>query len=169
MREVVWWVRVRGNVVWELWVSQGYWGWVYGWELVRMLCFRWEFGEAECTECICMFINFCRKRVLYFCRVYKIFLAKLEFYTVMFIKYRVLKTWFLLCRNRVLKTRDLCGHFNPISKFIASTKWISKTRFLIRSRVLETRDVSFLKYLKRCITYYIDAPHQSTLQIPSIF
>ena len=83
------------------------------------------------------------------------------------IKSRVLKTWFLLCRNRVFKTRDLCRHFKPSQQFTASAKRVSKTRFLIRSWVLETQDAIFLKTFKRCLTYYIELPHTATLQIPT--
>ena len=60
-------------------------------------------------------------------------------------------------------------HFKPSQQFTASVKRVSKTRFLIGSRVLETRDASFLKSFERCLTYYIQPPHTVTLQIPPEF
>ena len=53
--------------------------------------------------------------------------------------------------------------FKPSQQFTAS----GKRRFLIRSRVLETRDAIFLKTFKCCLIYYIEPPHTTTLQIPS--
>jgi len=85
----------------------------------------------------------------------------------MLIKYRVLKTQFFLCRNRVFKTRDLRGLLIQVSKFTASAKQVSKTQFLIRSRVSKTRDAIFLYCFKGWLTYYIEPPHTATLQIPS--
>ena len=74
----------------------------------------------------------------------------------MLIKYGVLKTRFLLCRKRVFKTRDLRGLLIQVSKFTASAKRVSKTRFLIRSRVSKTQDAIFLNSFKRCLTYCIE-------------
>ena len=73
------------------------------------------------------------------------------------IKSRVLKTRFLLCKNRVFKTRDLHSHFKPTKQFTTTAKRVYKTRFLIESRVFKTRDVTFLKTFKRCLTYYFES------------
>ena len=83
------------------------------------------------------------------------------------LKSRVLKTWFLLCKNRVFKTRDLRSSVKPTQQFTASAKRVYKTRFLIRSRVFKTRDAIFLKIFKRCLSYYFESLLTATLQIPS--
>ena len=82
---------------------------------------------------------------------------------------QVLKTWFLFCRNRVFKTRDLCGASMQLNKCKASGKWISKTQVLYRSRVSKTRDAIFLNPLKRALTYYIVDPYTASSQIPSLY
>ena len=84
-------------------------------------------------------------------------------------RYRALKRHYRLKNatigTRVSKTRDLCGIFSPTHP----AKRVYKTRFLIESRVFKTRDVTFLKTLKRFLTYYFESLLTTILHIPSHF
>ena len=82
------------------------------------------------------------------------------------IKYQVLKTWFASLEIKFLRLEIYVDILNQASKFIAIAKRVSKTRFLIRSRVSKTRDAIFLNRFKHLLTYCIEPPHIATLQIP---
>ena len=82
------------------------------------------------------------------------------------IKYRVLKTWFASLEIKSLRLEIYVDILSQASKFTAIAKRVSKTRFLIRSRVSKTRDAIFLNRFKHLLTYCIEPPHIATLQIP---
>ena len=82
------------------------------------------------------------------------------------IKYQVLKTWFASLEIKSLRHEIYEDILSQVSKFTAIAKRVSKTRFLIRSRVSKTQDAIFLNRFKHLLTYCIEPPHIATLQIP---